>query len=85
MDWLVEMAYQRTAFLLNENGAEVESEVAMDAEGGEDLETEEEKPLPKAMIFDKPFLVFLKRNDSQYPYFAMLVANSEVLKKQVNK
>jgi len=39
-------------------------------------------PLPvHVMIFDKPFLVLLKRSDAKNPYFAMWVANSELFLK----
>lgn len=68
--------YQKNAFVFNENGAEVESEVEINAE--EAME-ELEKPLPKMMVFDKPFVVFLKRKEANFPYFAVYIANSELL------
>jgi len=71
-------ARQRTAFILDENGAEVESVVRF-------ATTEEvvyEKPKPKAMIFDKPFLILLKRVDSDSPYFGFWVANTELMEKK---
>jgi hypothetical protein len=33
------------------------------------------------MIFDRPFLVMLKRIDAENPYFAMWVDNAELLVK----
>jgi hypothetical protein len=70
-------ASQRTAFVLNEKGAEIESE------GGFAMaEFFEELPKPKMMIFDKPYLILLKKRESRYPYFAMFVANSEILKRE---
>lgn len=72
-------AYQRNAFILNENGAEVESEALFAVE--EALE-EFEKPKPKMMIFNKPFVVFLKRKDADNPYFGVYIANDELLKKK---
>ncbi|MFC1730076.1 hypothetical protein ACFL6I_07035 [candidate division KSB1 bacterium] len=75
----VQTAYQRTAFVLNEKGAEVESEAVMEAATEE---MEKELPKPKRMIFDKPFLILLKRKDSNHPYFAMYVSNSELMKKK---
>ena len=70
--------YQRTAFVINERGAEVESK----AEVAVTEEMVEELPKPKTMIFDKPYLILLKRIDSRYPYFAMFVSNSELMKKE---
>ena len=73
-------AWQRTAFLLDESGAEIESE---DEEAvQEEIEEEFEKPKPKKMIFDKDFLILLKRTDSQNPYFGMWVVNTELMIKK---
>jgi hypothetical protein len=75
----VEKAWQRTAFVLDEKGAEIESEA----------ETEEvieelglETPKPKKMVFDKPFLILMKRTDSKNPYFGLWVANAELMVKE---
>ena len=72
----VVIAYQRTGFILNENGAVVESEamVALDSVGVEPIITH-----PKKMIFDKPFLIIIKRVDKKNPYFVIKVANTELL------
>ncbi len=70
-------ASQRTAFVLNEKGAEIESE------GGFVMtESLEEQPTLKMMIFDKHYLILLKKKKSRYPYFAMFVANSEILNRE---
>lgn len=71
-------AYQRNAFILNENGAEVESIVEMAVEAKE----EAEKFKPKMMIFNKPFVVLLKRKDAENPYFGVYIANDELLKRE---
>jgi len=71
--YMVEEVYQRTAFMLNEKGAEVESEVFFHTESAE----EEEMPQPKQLYYDKPFMILLKRKDNPHPYFAMFVTNSE--------
>jgi hypothetical protein len=72
----VEEAYQRTGFILNENGAVVESEAvaALDSASTEPIITH-----PKKMIFDRPFLIIIKRADKTNPYFVMKVANAELL------
>ena len=73
-----EEAYQRTGFILNENGAVVESEAVAVAA----VDTGSTAPIithPKKMIFDKPFLIIIKRADKVNPYFVMKVANAELL------
>lgn len=75
----VEEAFQRTGFILNENGAVVESETyaVTDSSGAEPV-----KILPKKMIFDKPFFIIIKRAKSDNPYFVMYVQNTELLTKE---
>ncbi|MBL7744969.1 MAG: hypothetical protein JNN00_15960 [Chitinophagaceae bacterium] len=72
----VEVAYQRTGFILNENGAVVESEAVAiaDSASAEPIITH-----PKKMIFDRPFLIIIKQADKTNPYFVMKVANAELL------
>jgi hypothetical protein len=78
-DYFVETAYQRTGFILNENGAVVESYAvtSTDTADAEPIKIE-----PKKMIFDKPFFIIVKRRKSENPYFVMYVQNSELLTKQ---
>ncbi|MFA5620066.1 MAG: hypothetical protein WDA08_07170 [Weeksellaceae bacterium] len=74
----IEKAWQRTAFILDESGAEIESEAAMDAVA-EAAEEETEEPKPKKMIFDKDFLLLLKRTDAEHPYFGLWTTNTELM------
>ena len=76
MDYQILEAIQRNAFILNEIGAEVESEMEFAVEAKD----EEEKFKPKKMIFNKPFVVFLKRKDAINPYFGVYISNTELLK-----
>ncbi|MCD4793224.1 MAG: hypothetical protein K8R54_08340 [Bacteroidales bacterium] len=78
-DYIITTAYQRTAFVLNEKGAIVESEAEMDITSAPP--PDEEIPEPKKLIFDKPFLIILKRVDSKNAYFMMWVANTELMEK----
>jgi hypothetical protein len=71
-------AYQRTGFILNENGAIVES-VGVAAL---DTVSVPLKTHPKKMIFDKQFLIIIKRTGKTNPYFVMKVANTELLTKK---
>jgi hypothetical protein len=75
----IEEAYQRTGFILNENGAVVESEAALKVDTAGAM-----PPIkhPKKMIFNSPFLIILKRVDKTNPYFVMKVANAELLTKK---
>lgn len=75
-NYLIETAYQRTAFVLNESGAVLESEAFMEA-ATEELE--ESEPQPKRMHLDKPFFIMLKRQDSTFPYFAMWILNAGLM------
>lgn len=74
-------AWQRTAFILDESGAEIESEAEIVAAPAAMVE-EHDKPTPKKMIFDKPFLILLKRTDAKYPYFGLWTTNSELMAKE---
>ncbi len=73
---------QRTAFLLNESGAKASSDSKIEMPKEE--KTKDgfiEMPHPKNLVFDKPFLLLLKRKDNPNPYFAMWVSNSELMEK----
>lgn len=73
-------AYQKTAFILNEKGSKVESYAEIvDSTATEEIMIEMEQPKPKKMFFNKPFVIFLKRKDAQYPYFASFIANNELM------
>jgi len=74
-DFTFKVAYQRTAFFLDESGAEIESEVEVVHFYADSVE----KPKPKKMIFDKPFLVILKRTNIKNPYFGLWITNSELM------
>ncbi len=76
----IERAFQRTAFKLDESGAIIESEAEIEVTV-EEIE-EIEKPKPKKMIFDKPFLILLKRTDAKNPYFGLWSTNSELMIKE---
>ena len=76
----IETVSQRIAFILDEKGAQIESEAEIDLTTEE--EELEEKPRPKKMHFNKPFCIILKRKNSDKPYFAMWVSNSELMQKK---
>ena len=78
----IDRTWQRTAFILDESGAEIESEAEFAVAAVEEMEEEFEKPKPKKMIFDKPFLILLKRTDSKNPYFGLWAINTELMTKE---
>jgi len=70
--------YQKNAFILDENGAIVES---LAIEEAVEEAVEEELQKAKNLIFDKPFLILLKRESNEFPYFAVYIANTELMKR----
>ncbi|MCX5643718.1 MAG: hypothetical protein NTZ17_03390 [Phycisphaerae bacterium] len=62
------MPLQQIRFKLNERGAVLKSE-ALAAAG----------KTKQNLVFDKPFLVMIQRTDASQPYFALWVANAELL------
>jgi hypothetical protein len=71
-------AYQRNAFILNEKGAEVESYSVVEEATSEEA-PEIEKPQPKKLFFNDNFIIFLKRRDAKWPYFAVFVKDTELM------
>lgn len=80
-DFQIEKAWQRTAFILDESGAEIESEAEIEV-ATEEIDEEYEKPKPKKIIFDKLFLILLKRTDTKNTYFGLWTTNTELMTKE---
>ena len=75
----IKEAYQQTRFCLNEKGAVVKIVAIADVDSAG--EPPSEKP-SKKMIFDKKFLIIIKKTDKTNPYFMMQVSNTELLTKK---
>jgi hypothetical protein len=73
----ITLAYQNIAFCMNEYGIAIQDNVWL---GYAALQESEHKP--KLLILDKPFVLILKRKDSDYPYFAMKIRNTELMVKK---
>ena len=71
---------QRTGFMLDDIGAEIESESWF--EGATATKQPKDSILPKIMIFDKPFLIVLKKRNKLNPYFVMWVSNNELMENE---
>jgi hypothetical protein len=61
------IALQQIAFKLNESGIVIQSEASTVRNGHQHL------------IFDKPFLIMLRKTNARNPYFALWIANAELL------
>lgn len=70
-DYRIAEAKQEMAFVLDERGAIVESSSFLRASKG----------IGKHLLFNKPFLLYIKEKGSEYPYFAMWIDNSELMVK----
>lgn len=68
---------QRTALLLDEAGAEVESEAEIVAAATAIPPVRVNRT--KTLLFNKPFLLVLKRRSCSMPYFAAWITNTELL------
>lgn len=74
----IRKATQRTALLLDEYGARVESEAEIVAQAA-GAPPPVDKSRPKLLIFDKPFVVVMKKKAAAFPYFMMKVENSSLM------
>jgi hypothetical protein len=68
-DSILDAALQQTRFKLTEKGAVLKSEAAIASRAASTMN----------LVFDKPFLVMIQRTDATQPYFALWVANAELL------
>ncbi|MDF2521412.1 MAG: hypothetical protein K0R84_2040 [Clostridia bacterium] len=74
-DYVIEKAIQNIVFSLDEKGAVLKSEAKI-------LMCGSAPTIRRNLIFDKPFLLYLKEKDAEYPYFAMWVDNPELMIKK---
>ena len=68
----IDIAVQSIRFRLDETGALLRS-------GAVILTSDGTTPKRRNFIFDKPFLILLKRKEAKNPYFALWVGNTELL------
>ena len=73
--YYISKAMQLIRFKLNEKGAILKSEAMFDITMGVSFE----EPIIRNFIFDQPFLILLKEKQAKYPYFAMWVANPDLM------
>jgi hypothetical protein len=73
-DYSIGSAIQRIQFSLTERGAELKSKAEIGM-----LKSVATPKKPKKLVFDKPFLLYMKQKDKDKPYFVMWVENPEVM------
>ena len=71
----IEVCQQDTQFRLGRTGAELKSEAKIRG-----IKSASPRKV-NAYIFDRPFLLYMKKRDAEMPYFVMWVENAELLKK----
>lgn len=76
-DYFIRGVVQSIRFRLDEKGALLRSEAALQIGGG----MPRDYSIPRKFIFDKPFFLCLKEKEAKYPYFAIWIANAELLLK----
>jgi hypothetical protein len=69
-DFYIEKAAQVIRFKLDRSGAELASEFQQIC-----------KPMATRFVCDRPFLIYIKKRDSEHPFFMMWVDNAELLSK----
>jgi hypothetical protein len=77
----IKEARQKTKFKLDEKGAILKSGAYIDcACGGNPHQLQ---PIPKIIIFDQPFLIYLKEKQSKNPYLVIWIDNPELLQEYI--
>ncbi len=79
--WNIVDAKQAVRFLINENGARLESEAVLDAvwlAGGDPPPP----PPPRHFVLDRPFLIYIKEQRAERPYLVMWIANAELMERR---
>jgi hypothetical protein len=74
-DQFVDRALQTIEFKLNKEGVELKSEAVFAGETAMAPTVD-----ARRLVFDRPFLIFIKKRDADTPVFAMWVDNNELLK-----
>ena len=64
----IRLALQMIQFRLDRSGAELKSEAKLYA-----------APEPRLFVFDRPFLIYIKKRGAEHPFFVMWVDNAELL------
>ncbi|RYD48846.1 MAG: hypothetical protein EOP85_02755 [Verrucomicrobiaceae bacterium] len=77
MPWIIDRAEQVTKFQLHEKGARVRAEVSTEA----DPFGLPPPVVPRQFLYDRPFFVFLWKDEAEWPYFGCWIGDASVLRK----
>jgi hypothetical protein len=77
--WRIIRAEQLTRFQLHEKGARVRVEVSIEADPFADSPSSP-PVIPRKFIYDRPFFVFLWRDNAEWPYFGAWIGDTSALK-----
>ena len=69
-DLYIRLALQMIQFRLDRSGAELKSEAKVYV-----------SPMPNNFVFDRPFLIYMKKRGAVRPFFVMWIDNAELLSK----
>ncbi len=81
--YTIEDATQQIAFELNEHGISMKTEAEIIVNDG--ASPPEETPVPKRLVFDKPFYIVMKKADMKNPYMILYIADASLLEKTNDK
>lgn len=79
-EYIIADAIQQIAFGLNEHGVSMKTEADIITHDG--AYPPEDPPIPKQLVFDKPFYMVMKKAEMESPYFALYIANAALLEKE---
>ncbi len=79
--WRISRAEQKTGFELTEKGAKIRVDAAAMVEPfGEAPTGRARPPKPRKFIYDRPFFVFLWREEAEWPYFGAWIGDTSALR-----
>lgn len=79
--WIVIKAWQQNALTMNSKGVAAKSKAEIQTEATAIKRIEEIKIPVKRLILNSNYVVFLKRKESKWPYFAAYMTNDRWMKK----
>lgn len=79
--WTIRRAEQKTKFELFEKGARVRVEAVIEMDPFAARSSHSLPPIPRKFFYDKPFFVFMWRDQAELPYLGVWVGDDSVLKK----
>ncbi|MBD1433930.1 hypothetical protein H8B06_13915 [Sphingobacterium sp. DN00404] len=79
-DYSITGAQQQITFGLNQHGVSMKTEAEIIINDG--AYPMDDPPVPKQLVFDKPFYILMRKTDMENPYMALYVTNADILEKE---